>query len=80
MRGFAPFHVCEEHELVTAASRKDAMDGDLGPIFPNCRSVAPAFFMPLALDVLEAGVLGGMLRGGGQGGGEGISGRNTHHG
>ena len=80
MRGFAPFHVCEEHGPVAAASRKDAMDGDLGPISPICRSGAPAFFMPLALDVLEAGVLGGMLRGGGQGGGEGIIGRNTHHG
>ena len=36
------------------------MDGDLGPISPICRSGAPAFFMPLALDVLEAGVLGVM--------------------
>ena len=80
MRAFAPFHTCEEHGPVAAGTRKDAMDGDLGPISPICRSGAPAFFMPLALDVLEAGVLGGMLRGGGQGGGEGIIGRNTHHG
>ena len=33
MRAFAPFHTCEEQQLVTAASRKDAMD------FP-----APALF------------------------------------
>ena len=68
---------------MAAASRKDAMDGDLGPISPICRSGATAVscsFMLLAHDVLEAGVLGGMLCGGGQGGGEGISGRNTHHG
>ena len=78
MLAFAPFHTCEEHGPVAAGTRKDAMDGDLGPIFPNCRSVAPAFFMPLALGVLEAGVLGVMLRGGGQGGGEAISGYNPH--
>ena len=34
--------------------------------------------MLLTLDVLEAGVLGIMLHGGGQGGGEAISGHNPH--
>ena len=42
MLAFAPFHTCEEHGPVAAGSRKDAMDGDLGPISPICRIGAPA--------------------------------------
>ena len=42
MLAFAPFHTCEEHGPVAAASRKDAMDGDLGPISPICRKGTPA--------------------------------------
>ena len=51
-----------------------------GPYFPYLSQWSTSLLMLLAHDVLEAGVLGGTLRGGGQGGGEGISGRNTHHG
>ena len=78
MRGFAPFHTCEEHQLVTAVSRKDAMDGHLGPIFPICRRGGTSLLMRLALDALEAGLVGIMLHGGGQGGGEAISGHDHH--
>ena len=35
MRAFATFHVCEEHELVTAASMKDAMDSQHQPSSPR---------------------------------------------
>ena len=39
---------------------------------PICRSGAPAFFMPLALGALEAGLVGEMLHDGGERGGEAI--------
>ena len=80
MRGFAPFHTCEEHQLVTAVSRKDAMDGHLGPIFPICRRGGTSLLMRLALDALEAGLVGDMLHSGGQGGGEVINGYQLHDG
>ena len=46
MRGFAPFHTCEEHQLVTAVSRKDAMDFPAPALFPAATNRTWALLFP----------------------------------
>ena len=46
MRPFAPFHLCEEHELVTAASMKDAMDSQHQPSSPRKQIEPGHLFSP----------------------------------
>ena len=45
---------------------------------PICRRGGTSLLMRLALDALEAGLVGIKLHGGGQGGGEAISGHEHH--